>query len=88
MNEIMYVKATDLNRGKASACLKQVHDENRVMMVLKNSEPYAIIISIDKYRELLESHGKKISIYNKNVESSNIIENNIEMLVESRKKKD
>ncbi len=48
---ITYVKATDLNRGKASSCIKNVHDNNCDAIVLKNSEPYAAIISIEKYDE-------------------------------------
>lgn len=63
MNGMSYVKATDLNRGKASSCLKQVHDEKRDIMVLKNSEPYAMIISIDKYQELMEVSNKKLEAY-------------------------
>lgn len=48
-NEINYIKATDLSRGKAANCLKIVHDTNIDTLVLKNSEPYAAIISIEKY---------------------------------------
>jgi len=59
MNGMAYVKATDLNRGKASSCLKQVHDENCDMMVLKNSEPYAMIISVKRYQELVEVNNKR-----------------------------
>lgn len=55
MNDIKYVKATDLNRGKASAYIKEVHDSNCDVMILKNSEPYAVIISIDKYEKFQES---------------------------------
>lgn len=75
MNGMSYVKATDLNRGKASSCLKQVHDDNCDMMVLKNSEPYAMIISIEKYQELMEASNKKLETY-------------ADMLIKSRKKKD
>ena len=63
MNKMSYVKATDLNRGKASAYLKQVHDNNCDMMVLKNSEPYAMIISIERYQELMETSNKRVSNY-------------------------
>lgn len=63
MNGMSYVKATDLNRGKASSCLKQVHDENCDMMVLKNSEPYAMIISVERYQELMEASNKRVATY-------------------------
>lgn len=63
MNEMSYVKATDLNRGKASSYLKQVHDENCDMMVLKNSEPYAMIISVERYQELMEASNKRDVTY-------------------------
>lgn len=63
MNGMLYVKATDLNRGKASSCLKQVHDENCDMMVLKNSEPYAMIISVERYLELMEASNKRVANY-------------------------
>ena len=52
-SRMTYVKATDLNRGKASACIKSVHDTNCDAVVLKNSEPYAVIISIEKYNQLI-----------------------------------
>ena len=51
--DMEYVKATELNRGKASACLKNVHDNNCDTVVVKNSEPYAVIISVEKYQSLL-----------------------------------
>lgn len=63
MNGMSYVKATDLNRGKASSCLKQVHDENCDMMVLKNSEPYVMIISVERYQELMEASNKRVATY-------------------------
>ncbi len=56
MNDMSYVKATDLNRGKASSCIKKVHDSNCDVMILKNSEPYAVIISVEKYEELTRLH--------------------------------
>lgn len=53
MNDLAYVKATELNRGKASACLKNVHDNDCDTVVVKNSEPYAVIISVEKYKSLI-----------------------------------
>ena len=50
---LSYVKATDLNRGKASSCIKKVHDDNCDTIILKNSEPYAVIISVKRYEEML-----------------------------------
>ena len=38
ISDIVYVKATELNRGKASACLKNVHENNCDTVVVKNSE--------------------------------------------------
>lgn len=52
---LSYVKATDLNRGKASSCIKKVHDDNCDTIILKNSEPYAVIISVKRYEEMLKS---------------------------------
>ena len=63
MNGMSYVKATDLNRGKASSCLKQVHDKKCDIMVLKNSEPYAMIISVERYQELMEERNKRVATY-------------------------
>lgn len=69
MNEIggkTFVKATDLNRGKASSCIKTVHDTNCDAVILKNSEPYAVIISIEKYNQLIsmaEEQEKRVMSY-------------------------
>lgn len=54
-NEISYIKATDLSRGKAAKCLKKVHDTNSDTLVLKNSEPYTVIISIERYNYFIEA---------------------------------
>lgn len=59
MNEfsgILYVRATDLNRGKASSCIKNVHDNNSDTVIIKNSTPYAVIISVEKYQKLIDDH--------------------------------
>lgn len=55
MIDLAYVKATELNRGKASAYLKNVHDNNCDTVVVKNSEPYAVIISVEKYHDLINN---------------------------------
>lgn len=55
INSVNYVKATDLNRGKASSCIKNVHDNNCDTVILKNSEPYAVIISMEKYNEMISA---------------------------------
>ena len=75
MNEISgksYIKATDLNRGKASSCMKKVHDDNCDTIVLKNSEPYVVIISIERYEELLRKSGleERISVYGEKISQS------------------
>ena len=55
INEIQYVKATELNRGKASSYIKTAHDNNVDMVIIKNSEPYAVILSIENYHKLKEN---------------------------------
>ena len=55
LNGINYIKATDLSRGKAANCLKKVHESNEDTIVLKNSEPYVSIISIERYELLIEA---------------------------------
>ena len=71
MNGLSYVKATDLNRGKASLCLRHVHDENCDMMVLKNSEPYAMIISVERYQELMEASTKRVATFTEMILKTN-----------------
>ncbi len=44
--------ATELNRGKASSLIKKVHDTNENLLIIKNSKPYAVVISYDKYNEI------------------------------------
>jgi len=56
---LSYVKATDLNRGKASSCIKKVHDDNCDTIILKNSEPYAVIISVERYEEMLRNESQQ-----------------------------
>lgn len=53
-NGMPFVKATELNRGKASSYIKKVHEDNCDTLVLKNSEPYAVIISVERYEEMKE----------------------------------
>lgn len=54
-SDLYTVSATDLNRGKASSYLKVVHEQNKNLIVIKHSEPYAVILSIQKYNELLNN---------------------------------
>ena len=51
-NGMPFVKATELNRGKASSYIKKVHEDNCDTLVLKNSEPYAVIISVERYEAI------------------------------------
>ena len=53
-NGMPFVKETELNRGKASSYIKKVHEDNCDTLVLKNSEPYAVIISVQRYEEMKE----------------------------------
>lgn len=63
-----YIKATDLNRGKASGCIKQVHDSGESVIILKNSEPYAVIVPLDFYNayydllKLVENYKKELEV--------------------------
>ena len=68
--DLAYVKATELNRGKASACLKNVHDNDCDTVVVKNSEPYAVIISVEKYQSLINDQEQlvRLSKYVKNID--------------------
>ena len=69
ISDIAYVKATELNRGKASACLKNVHENNCDTVVVKNSEPYAVIISVEKYQSLISNQEKlsRLSKYTEDI---------------------
>lgn len=51
--------ATDFCRGKSSSLIKKVHAENKDLVVIKNSKPYAVIISIERYQKLLEHFQEK-----------------------------
>lgn len=59
---IPYAKATELNRGKASAYLKEVHDNNEDLLVMKNNEPYVVIVSMERYEKLIEM-ANRVEIY-------------------------
>jgi len=47
-------KITDFLRGQSSKIFKSVKDENKTVIVNKHSEPYVVVISYDKYKELKE----------------------------------
>lgn len=51
-----YVTATELNQGKSSSCLKAVHENNTDLLVIKQSTPYVVIVSFDRYNQLLEAY--------------------------------
>lgn len=46
---------TDLSRGKAASLLKKVHEEDNNLLIIKNSKPYAVVLSYKKYVDLIES---------------------------------
>lgn len=58
-NEIMpafTTPATALSRGKSSALIKKVCDTNENLLIIKNSEPYAVVLSYKKYIDLIKSN--------------------------------
>ena len=57
-NGMPFVKATELNRGKASSYIKKVHEDNCDTLVLKNSEPYAVIISVERYEAIQKQNAE------------------------------
>ena len=63
LSGLQYVKATELNRGKASSYIKNVHDNDFDTVVIKNSEPYAVIISVEKYQRFLDDQ-ERLKRYN------------------------
>ena len=46
--------ATEFLRGQASKIFKEVATEDKDVVVYKNSKPQVVIISYEKYKELLE----------------------------------
>lgn len=47
-------KAQMFNRGKASQAFKEVVDTKKVGLVIRNSEPYVIILPYDDYMDMLK----------------------------------
>lgn len=47
-----YATATELSRGKAASYLKKVHDMDMDLVIVKNSEPYAVLMSVEKYEKM------------------------------------
>ena len=54
MVDLNYITATELNRGKSSKSLKDVHENNKDLLVIKQSTPYAVIISYERYQKLIK----------------------------------
>lgn len=48
------ISVSDLGRGKASKVIQRVETNKEHFIVVKNNRPRAVIISVDKYSELLE----------------------------------
>ena len=52
LNELFTAPATDLCRGKAPSLLREMHETGKDLIVIKNSKPYAVVLSYQKYIEL------------------------------------
>ena len=48
------VPISDFSQGKASKIFNDVAEHNKEYIVLKNNQPTAVVISIDKYRDTQE----------------------------------
>ena len=46
---------TDFLRGKASIILREVSDNDSVVIVNRNSKPQNVIISYDRYKRMIEN---------------------------------
>lgn len=53
-----YITATELNQGKSSSCVKRVHDTDCDTIVIKQSNPYAVIVSYERYIQLIKAYEK------------------------------
>lgn len=56
---ITFAKAAELSQGKSSQYLRQAHDNNADILVLKHSTPYAVLISYKRYLELTGNEESK-----------------------------
>lgn len=56
--DMNYITATELNRGKSSSSIKKVHDDDCDLLIIKQSTPYAVIVSYDRYTKLMYAYEK------------------------------
>lgn len=68
-----FVPVTQFNKGKASQIFDRLHKENR-LIVLKNNQPSAIILSTEEYERLSEIEEE----YNLLLEAQSRLERNID----------
>ncbi len=68
-----FVPVTQFNKGKASQIFDRLHKENR-LIVLKNNQPSAIILSTEEYERLSEIEEE----YNLLLEAQSRLEKNID----------
>ncbi len=60
--DVTFAKAAELSQGKAALYLRQAHENNADILVVRHSTPYAVLISYRRYLELtnrLDVMGKK-----------------------------
>lgn len=48
-------KAQVFSRGQAAKVFREVHDQQRAVCVIKNSEPYVAILPHDLYLQLIKN---------------------------------
>ncbi len=51
---IGHINIAELNHGKASRLIKEIHETDKASLVQKNGKPIAVIVSYRTYQRLLE----------------------------------
>lgn len=59
MNEVTFAKAAELSQGKAAQYLRQAHECNADILIVKHSTPYVVLMSYERYLELTKRQVKK-----------------------------
>lgn len=55
----IFAKAAELSQGKAARYLRQAHETNADILVVKHSTPYVVLISYRRYLELIGNEESK-----------------------------
>ena len=51
---IVHINIAELNHGKTSRLIKEIHETDKTSLVQKNGKPIAVIASYQTYKRLLE----------------------------------